>query len=393
MKTLRTIAAATLITLAAGQAQEVKAQAAVIDVLGSGISDADKLMNAYFQPFGESFSIGLGQNWYNTAKPLKLLRFNVQVGASLLLIPAEKQSFDPMALNMQNLRPLGNSAPTVLGAAGSGPDYELTVADPENPGQRLVIDTIGGITQGLGLTMNAVPFAQFNIGLIKGTELSVRYVPTINLSTLGGGSASGSFGLWGVGVKHDIKQWIPVINKLPFSLSGYFNYSKLSFDLGVSLPGPEDKTYDTYVPPTPGSDPQVVGFDYTGNGVAGNYASQAIAMDASSMGFGLIVSKKITVLTPYISLGFQNAKFSLRTAGDYAILSGMAVNGISDPEPGALREQYTVYTDPIDINPDPISSFRYSAGLRVKLLVFGIHAEYFGVGGYSGGNVGVSIGF
>ncbi len=389
MKKLRTLSLALLFTAGAGHFQQAHGQAAVIDVLGSGVSDADKLLNAYFQPFGESFSIGLGQNWYNSAKPLKLLRFNVQVGASLLMVPTEKQVFNPQALGMQNLRPLGNSAPTVFGS-GQGPAYELSVDDPSNPGQRLVVDTIDGITQGLGLSMNAVPFAQFNLGLVKGTEVSVRFVPTLDLSTLGAGS--GSFGLWGVGVKHDIFQWIPVLNKLPFSVSGYFNYSKLSFDLGVNLPGPEGKVYDPYTAPTPGSEPPVVGFDYT-SGTAGNYANQAIAMDASSMGFGIIASKKLLFVTPYLSLGFQNAKFSLRTAGDYAILSGMAVNGVTDPEPGALREQYTVFTDPINIQPDAISSFRYGAGIRLKFLIFGIHAEYFGVGGYTGGNVGLSIGF
>lgn len=389
MKKLRTISLALLLTAGVGHYQQAKGQGAVIDVLGSGISDADKLMNAYFQPFGESFSIGLGQNWFNSAKPLKLLRFNVQTGASLIMVPTEKQVFNPQALGMQNLRPLGNSSPTLFGS-GQGPAYELSVDDPSNPGQRLVVDTINGVTQGLGLSMNAVPFAQFNIGLVKGTEISVRFVPTLDLSTLGAGS--GSFGLWGVGVKHDIFQWIPVLNKLPFSVSGYFNYSKLSFDLGVNLPGPESKVYDTYTVPTPGSEPQVVGFDYT-SGTAGNYSTQAIAMDASSMGFGIIASKKLLFLTPYLSLGFQNAKFSLRTAGDYAILSGMAVNGVSDPEPGALREQYTVFTDPINIQPDAINSFRYSAGIRLKLLIFGIHAEYFGVGGYTGGNVGLSVGF
>jgi len=390
MKKLRAISLAILLMLGAGNYQEVKGQGAVIDVLGSGISDANKLLNAYFQPFGESFSLGLGQNWNNTAKPLKLLRFNLQVGTSLIMIPDDKLTFNPQALGMQNLRPLGNSAPTVFGEGTQGPAYELSVDDPSNPGQRLAIDTLNGLTQGLGFNMNAVPFAQLNIGLIKGTELSVRFVPTLDLNSFG--DINGSFGLWGVGIKHDILQWIPVVSKLPFSLSGYFNYSKLSFELGVSLPGPEFNTYETYTLPTPGSEPQVVGFDYVEGG-AGNYSTQAIAMDASSMGFGIIASKKLLFFTPFISLGFQNANFSLRTAGEYALLSGLAVNGIGDPEPGALREQYRVFTDPINIQPEAISSFRYSAGFRLKFLIFGIHAEYFGVGGYTGGNVGLSLGF
>lgn len=366
--------------------QEAKGQGAVIDVLGSGVEDADKLLNAYFRPFGESFAIGLGQNWYNTAAPLKLLRFNVQFGASIVRIPTELRTFDPTALGMNNLRPLGNSAPTIFGPDDKGPSYVLSTTDPTNPANRIPIDTIAGLTQGLGLNFNAAPFAQLNIGLIKGTELSVRFVPTLDLASLGGG-VDGKFGLWGVGVKHDIKQWIPVINKLPFSLSGYFNYTKLSFELGVSLPGPEQKTYAAYSGPG-----DIIGYNYAAGVTAGNYAGQAIAMDASSMGFGIIVSKKLLMLTPYLSVGMQSANFSLRTAGDYAILSGLR-DASTLAQPGALREEYKVFTDPININPDPINSLRYSAGLRVKLLIFGIHAEYFGIGGYSGVNAGVSLGF
>lgn len=366
--------------------QEAKGQGAVIDVLGSGVEDADKLLNAYFRPFGESFAIGLGQNWYNSAAPLKLLRFNVQFGASLVQVPTESQTFNPTTLGMNNLRPLGTSAPTILGPADQGPSYVLSTTDPNNPANRIPIDTIDGLTQGLGLNFMAAPFAQINLGLIKGTELSVRFVPTLDLATLGGG-IDGKFGMWGIGVKHDIKQWIPVINKLPFSLSGYFNYTKLSFELGVSLPGPEGKTYDAYSGPG-----DIVGFNYAPGVTAGNYAGQAIAMDASSMGFGIIASKKLLMFTPYLSLGMQSANFSLRTAGDYAILSGLR-DASTLAQPGALREEYKVFNDPININPDPINSLRYSAGLRVKLLILGIHAEYFGIGGYSGVNAGVSLGF
>lgn len=392
MKLLRYSLFSAVLLLGAGYQQQAKAQGAVIDVLGSGVEDADKLLNAYFQPFGESFAIGLGQNWYNTAAPLKLLRFNVQVGASLVMVPTEKQTFDPTALGMTNLRPLGNSSSTILGPNGSGPGYELSTQDPTNPANRLVIDTLNGLTQGLGLNFMAAPFAQVNLGLIKGTEVSVRYVPTLDLASLGGG-VNGKFGLWGIGVKHDIKQWIPVVSKLPFSLSGYFNYTQLNFELGVSLPGPESKTYEAYTPPTgPGWTPPTVGFDYVG-GSAGNYSGQAIAMDATSMGYGIIVSKKLLAFTPYVSLGMQRATFSLRTTGDYAILSGLKVNGATDPEPGAFREQYRVFNEPINISPDAINSFRYSAGLRVKLLILGIHAEYFGIGGYTGVNAGVSLGF
>jgi hypothetical protein len=388
MKYFRAFLLALLLVVGAGYYQAVKAQGAIIDVLGSGLNDADKLMNAYLQPFGESFAIGLGQNWNNTANTLKLLRFNVQAGFSVVLMPDEKRTFDPQALGMENLRPLSNTAPTVLSPFNRGPGYELSVANPENPSERIVIDTLDGLTRGLGVSFNAVPFLQLNIGLVKGTELSVRFVPTIDLSSFSKGS--GSIGMWGVGLKHEIKQWIPGVKKLPFSLSGYFNYSRLTFDLGVNLKSPESKQYKPF--DSQSTQPQVVGFDYTNQGPF-NFANQSILMDASSMGFGIIASKKVLAVTPFISFGIQKASFSLRTAGQYAVLTGLRINGSSDPLPGAAREQYRVFTDPINIEPAAISDFRYSVGCRLKVLIFGIHAEYFGIGAYTGGNVGVSLGF
>lgn len=387
MKKLLFLPLVALLTLGASYQHEVKAQGAVIDVLGAGIQDADKLMNAYFKPFGETFSLGIGQNWYNTAKPLKLGRVNVQAGASVLAVPVEMQTFNPVALGMQNLVPLGNSAPTILAPTSDGPAYVVRVDDPNNPGQFINLDTLSGLTQAFGLTNMVAPFAQLNIGLIKGTELSIRFVPTLDLSTFGG-DINGTVGLWGIGVKHDIKQWIPVINKLPFSLSGYFNYTRLSFELGANLAGPEGNTYEAYTGPG-----TITGFAYTG-GAAGDYTAQAIAMDASAMGFGVIASKKLLMFTPYASLGFQSSSFSLRTAGEYAILSGLSTD--TDPgstTPGAITENYTVFEEPLNINTDASNALRYGVGLRFKFLIFGLHAEYFGVGAYSGVNFGLSLGF
>ena len=387
MKKLMFLPLAALLILGTGYQQQAKGQGAVIDVLGAGIQDADKLMNAYFKPFGETFSLGLGQNWYNTANTLKLGRFNVQAGASLIAVPVEMQTFNPAALGMQNLVPLGTSAPTILAETNAGPDYVIRVDDPNNPGQFINLDTLAGLTQSFGLTSMAAPFAQFNIGLIKGTELSIRFVPTLDLSTFGG-DISGTVGLWGIGVKHDIKQWIPVINKMPFSLSGYFNYTKLSFELGVNLAGPEGNTYEAYTGPG-----TITGFAYTG-GAAGDYTTQAIAMDASAMGFGIVASKKLLMFTPYASLGFQSSSFSLRTAGEYAILTGLSTD--TDPgstTPGAITENYTVFEEPLNVQAAGSNALRYGLGLRFKFLIFGLHAEYFGVGGFTGVNAGLSVGF
>ena len=46
-------------------------------------------------------------------------------------------------------------------------------------------------------------------------------------------------GFWGLGIKHDVKQWIPGINELLFSLSFAGGYSKLTSQLEFDSNGQE----------------------------------------------------------------------------------------------------------------------------------------------------------
>lgn len=58
------------------------------------------------------------------------------------------------------------------------------------------------IPEGSGINISPLPIAQLSLGLIKGTELMVRGFPKFEVE----GYKAGYF--W-VGIKHDIKQWIP----------------------------------------------------------------------------------------------------------------------------------------------------------------------------------------
>ena len=53
---------------------------------------------------------------------------------------------------------------------------------------------------------------QAGIGLPLKTEVDFRYSPEIKLKSF-------NLGLMGIGLKHDLLQWIPVLNKVPIDLS------------------------------------------------------------------------------------------------------------------------------------------------------------------------------
>ena len=51
-----------------------------------------------------------------------------------------------------------------------------------------------------------VPMAQVGIGLFKGTEVKLRHMPEIDFD------GEGSFQMFGIGVMHDIKSYLPEEN-------------------------------------------------------------------------------------------------------------------------------------------------------------------------------------
>lgn len=364
--------------LSLGQAS---AQTDAANILKAGVADANILMNAYMKPFGEAFGVALNNNWYNTGKPLKLARFYVTIVPTMVQVPDSRQTYDVASLGLSNTmvqtNPAVTTGATIFGSsdAAAQPMFEMRAANPI-PGQPPVKIADLSMPAGLGINLLPLPMAQLSIGLIKGTDVTIRYLPQLDIP---GGSITGKVGLFGIGIKHDLKQWIPGMGLLPFDLSGYFNYSTFNFSLGLDLPVPT------------GAGPTGLGYRYEGFDPA-SLAKQELQMKARGMGFGVIISKKLPLITPYASVGFANSNFSLKTAGDYAVESGVYANQANPLDPDNGKVIVTKFTDPIDITADAKNALRAGAGVRIKLLILTIHGEYFIQGAYRGINAGVGIG-
>ena len=67
---------------------------------------------------------------------------------------------------------------------------------------------------------------QAGLGLIKNTAIDIRYMPMLNVGD------NINVNLFGVGLKHDLLQWIPVIgDAIPMSLSIQGGYTSLNTEL------------------------------------------------------------------------------------------------------------------------------------------------------------------
>jgi len=149
-------------------------------------------------------------------------------------------------------------------------------------------------------------------------------VPTVNIGD------DAKFDLFGVGVMHDVKQYIPGIKNLPFDLSGFVGYTsmKLISNLDVTA----------------------------GNNQQAEFKSSATTIQA-------LVSKKISVLTVYGGIGYNIAKTKIAMLGTYEFEE--------ESSPG-----YPIsLEDPITLSSDA-SGMRATAGLRLKLAVITLHGDY-----------------
>jgi hypothetical protein len=142
---------------------------------------------------------------------------------------------------------------------------------------------------------------------------------------LGSDKANASF--FGIGVMHDIKQYIPGLKMTPIDLAAFVGYTRLSINAELDDTDPNKKG--------------------------------EVAMNATTIQ-GLI-SKKLSVFTFYGGVGYNFAGSTLVAKGNYD-LDGDAANGEEAK-------------DPIDLS-FSTNGFRGTLGMRIKLWVITLHGDY-----------------
>lgn len=328
------------------------AQSDIANLFKAGVADLNKVANGYMKPMGTGFSANLGSNWYNTGAPHKVGGFDITLGVGVAMAPTKDQTFSLAGLT--KLTPLNNEK-TAPSFAGSSKGVTLVLTQPATTvnGVNVPAHEITRFTTPEGVS-KMIPgvSAQVGVGLPFGTQLMVRYLPTVNTQGF-------NMGMWGVGVQHDFKQWIPGIKQLPIDLSAVVGYTKLTvgYDFATSDMITPDKLVGTgipYVAPT---------------GVSFN--NQKISLTSSAFTFNVVVSKKLLFFTPYLGVGVTKSNFDLGFKGNFPVLGDMITSGAD-----AGKMQVQSMKDPIKIS---TNNFMPNAtiGFRLKILwVLSIHAQY-----------------
>jgi len=323
-------------------------------VLRGGVKDASSILDGYIGPLGTAVGAGMNSGWYNTAKAHSMLGFDLTLSASLIMAPSDAKNFTYNNGTSVKLIDGTTSAtsPTIFGSKTN--DIQVGISNPAYNSATMPTSakylTTFNLPQGMGVALMAVPNLQLRVGIFKSTDIIVRYVPKETVDKF-------SIGLWGVGFLHDVKQWIPVVNLLPFDLSVQAGYSKL--DLGYNFPNP--------TLPTAVVNGKPIYYSGTPNIPSNStYANQGMSYSVSAWNVNAIISKKLLFFTPYLGVGYQSSTANLAINGKYPLVVSM------DPSTQAT------YIQDVDGPSSTVtaSGAKATIGFQLKFFVITLHADY-----------------
>ena len=269
------------------------------------IQEVEQLLTNYISPLPYALGTGLNNAWWTTAKPHKKLGFDVSLSITPIIIPDAQKSF-----NIGDDGDLtGDETATLFGGLNEGGKVEYNDITIDMP-------------NGLGIGFVATPMLQVGLGIPFKTEIDLRYSPTFKLKSF-------ELNLVGVGVKHDLLQWIPVLNKVPVDLSVMAGHTILNS-----------------------------GFDIQ---------NQGMDLNVKATTFNLLFSKKLALLTAYAGIGYNHTSSNLTITLD-------------DTNESFLQEiesNTQINLDGLkDINFENHTDLKANIGARVQLTLLTINASY-----------------
>lgn len=308
------------------------------DFIRTGVDNTHKLLRAYGAPLTTGFSTSLNGGWLTGGQALKPGHFEVLFAGTATFVPRKDQTFDVTRIGLDaQVQPANQDrklAPTFFGEDRQGLPLEVYGTRPDN-GERVRVAAFNS-APGVGFQVAPFPMAQLNVGLVQQTELMLRFMPEVTFS-------DNRVKQWGLGLKHELSQWIPGFSQLPFGLTATLAYTAFRFSDGLSLE-PEKGVAN----PSPG-----------------DYSSQRIRFDTQAY---------------HASLVFSRTFFDkLNIYGGASYSKGQTETGLAGTYPVTVIRQQAPYTKEIANLTDPVrldlaqSQPGLTGGLRVRKGLFSFH--------------------
>jgi len=284
------------------------------NILSNDIAQGKKLIEAYFTPMAESFGAALNNGWYNTAKPHSLGGFDLTLTLNTVIIPSSAKTFNIADAGGTTFTSTANNASTIFGSSN---ETDMTYF---SGGNMINSQTGFGTAQdfkmpgGLKTPAIPLPMIQAGIGIIKNTAIDIRYMPMLNVGD------NINVNLFGVGVKHDLLQWIPGIgDAIPMSLSLQAGYTSLNTELKI--------------------------------------LEQKVSLKTKATTINLVASKKLLMVTGYVGLGYNSATTTFATDANFDL--------------GGIQ-----FDEKVEIAFESNNNLRANIGLRLNITLITIQADY-----------------
>ena len=278
----------------------------IATILEEDLAQGEKLIEAYFTPMAESFGSGLNNGWYNTAKPHSLGGFDLTFTLNTVIIPNAAESFK-----------IGNEFGGVFTSTeteassifGSSDETPMTYTNSTTS-----TDVDFNMPGGFKTPALPLPMLQAGIGLIKNTAIDIRYMPMLNVGN------NFNVNLFGIGLKHDLLQWIPVAgDAIPMSLSLQGGYTTLNTDLKIS--------------------------------------GQEVSLNTKATTINLVASKRLLMVTGYAGVGYNSSTTTFAADANFD-LGGVQFN------------------EKVEVAFESNNNLRANVGLRFNLTLVTIQADY-----------------
>ncbi|WP_299889960.1 DUF6588 family protein [uncultured Lacinutrix sp.] len=180
--------------------------------LGDVAGDLIFLTGKYVEPAAQATIYQSSSGWFKNAKSKSLWDIEVSLQANVLFLPKKKRNIEISESNLVNLSIKGDETATTIPSALGG-ESDVVFEGSIN-GNALEIDAPEGLNESF---FNHYQL-QAGLGLWKGTTLIARYSPKIKINKT-------YYQVLGVGLQHNISQWIPTIDTSKFNIAALASYS------------------------------------------------------------------------------------------------------------------------------------------------------------------------
>jgi len=256
---------------------------AQLEDVGDIAEDLVFLSAQYVDPAAEAAVYQSSGGWFTSAKKKELWELEVSIQGNILFIPNKNRDFLINEDQLQNIEIQGLES-TALSPTALGGDNTVVL-------EGHIGDDFFEFDSPEGLNESYVKHAQLQagLGLWYGTTFIVRYSPKIKFDKT-------YYQILGVGLQHNISQWIPFLKDSSFDVAGLITYS----DYTVS-----DNFSDIKLP-------------------LGTVLN-SVKVDGESFMFNVIASKQVKNFNFSTALGLTATNFEYTIGGDVGALDVLSI--------------------------------------------------------------------